>query len=436
MTSRSSRPFSVSAAAVAALTLVVGNIAAAQAKPVRDTLSARARDSLIAAVLADTNDLELDSLSRLRPAAAMRQTVTVRPSYRRYSVGSIDASEQSSYASWSARFRRASFRLDVTPVSYVGDTSFTAGRPQVSFGGASPISGRLDLQLRRADTLRVFAQSASFPGTLSQIDAQALGAVGTSTIDLDAGALGIAARFGVRYAHTRPIGEDGVALSFRGGVEYDPRPSGPNAVSWRGTTVRGGVGINRGITNGTLGASVEATRSFADSLGGRNLFPGGGSLMFDARAIRFVGEDGTGYISVNGFYSRPINIQRPDQPTRLIPLGDFLGITFTGALPVKTMTLLPLVSVLRESSSATAVVSRVPTRLNASGHTTSLSLGLAVPLGRFVTVTPEIGGAFGSVGQTVTSSFPRRFGRPLTSSQSFNDPIRGGWLALEVSVTR
>ena len=427
---------SVSTVAMAVLTFVVGTYAAAQGPPVRDTLSAQARDSLIAAVLADTADLELDSLSRLPSAVAIRQTVTLRPTYRRYGVGGVDAAEQSSYASWSARFRRASIRIDMTPVSYVGDTSLTAGRPQVSFGGASPLSARLDLQLLRADTLRLFAQSASFPGTLAQIDAQALGAVGTSTIDLDAGALGIAARMGVRYARTQPIGDDGVALSFRGGVEYDPRPTGANAVSWRGTTVRGGVGINRTIADGTIGASMEVTKSFADSLGGRNLFPGGGSLLLDARVIRFIGEDGTGFISVLGFYSRPLGIQRPDQPTRLIPIGDFAGITTTGAFPLGALTLLPMASVMRESSSATAVFNRVVTGLNASGQTASLSLGLAVPLGRFVTVTPEVGGALGSVGQTVTSSFPRRFGRPLTSSQAFSDPIRGGWVAVEVTVAR
>ena len=421
---------------MAVLTCVMGTRAAAQSVPVRETLSARVRDSLIAAVLADTNDLELDALSRLPSATALRQTVTLRPTYRRYGVGGIDAAEQSSYASWSARFRRASIRIDMTPVSYSGDTSFTSGRPQVSFGGASPVGGRLDLQFLRADTLRLFAQSASFPGTLPQVDAQALGAVGTSTIDLDAGALGVAARVGVRYAHTQSIGEDGVALSFRGGVEYDPKPSGENSASWRGTTVRGGVGINRISTDGTIGASMEVTKSFADSLGGRNLFPGGGSLMLDARAIRFVGDDGTGFVSVNGFYSKPLGIQRADQPTRLIPIGAFVGVTATGAFPMGALTVLPLVSVIRESSNATAVVNRVSTGLYASGQTASLSLGLAVPVGRFITVTPEVGGAFGSVGQTVTSSFPRRFGRPITRSQSFSDAIRGGWVSLELSVTR
>lgn len=421
---------------MAVLTFAVSTAAVAQSAPARDTLSARVRDSLIAAVLADTNDLELDSLPGLPSPVALRQTMTLRPTVRSYRVGTVDAGEQSAYASWYARFRRATFRVDMTPVSYRSDTSYTAGRPQVSFGGASPVSARLDLQLLRADTLRLFAQSASFPGTLSQIDAQALGAVGTGTIDLDAGALGIAARLGVRYARTQPIGDDGVALSFRGGVEYDPKPSGASSVSWRGTTVRGGVGINRSITDGTLGASLEVTKSFADSLGGRNLFPGGGSLMLDARALRFVGADGTGFVSVNGFYSKPLGIERPDQPTRLIPIGDFAGINATGAFPLGALTLLPMVSVMRESSSATAVVNRVATGLNASGQTATVSLGVAFQLGRFITVTPEVGGAFGSVGQTVTSTFPRRFGRPLTNSQSFSDPIRGGWFALELSVTR
>jgi hypothetical protein len=89
------------------------------------------------------------------------------------------------------------------------------------------------------------------------------------------------------------------------------------------------------------------------------------------------------------------------------------------------------VSVLRESSNAQARLSGIPATLVASGTTASASLGLAIPLGRYMTLTPEAGGAFGSVGQTVSARFPRR-----TRSQSFSDPIRGGWVTLEVSIAR
>ncbi len=397
-----------------------------------DTLSQRVRDSLIAAVLADTLDIEVDTLSLLPSPAPFRQTFTIRPTIRVYSIGNVNASEQASYAGWVGRWRHATLRLNLTPVSYTGDTSTTAtDRPQVGFSGVSPISGRLDIPLRRADTLRVFAQSASFPGALSTIDAQALGAVGTSTIDLDAGALGIAARTGARYTFTQALNDSGVVLTFRGGVEYDPKPSGTEAVSWRGTTLRGGVGIGRTVNDGAIGLSVEFTKSYADSLGGRNLFPGGGTLSFDTRLIRYFGKEQAGFFTLNGFYTKPINIQRPDVPTRIIPIGDFLGATAALAIPAGRVTLLPMVTVLRETSNASTIVSGRNTTLDANGQTGAVSLGVSIPLGRVVTITPEVGGAFGNVGQTVSAQFPRRVLR-----RSFSDPIRGGWFSLEFSVTR
>lgn len=397
-----------------------------------DTLSQRVRDSLIAAVLADTLDLDADTLGFLPPPAPFRQSFTIRPTIRAYSIGNVNASEQASYASWVGRFQRATLRLYLTPVSYKGDTSTAAtARPQVGFSGISPISGRLDISLRRADTLRVFAQSASLPGALSAIDARALGAVGTSTIDLDAGAIGIAARTGVRYTFTQALNDSGVALTLRGGVEYDPKPSGTEAVSWRGTSLRGGVGISRIVNDGAIGLSVEFTKSYADSLGGRNLFPGGGTLSFDTRLIHYFGTEQSAFFSLNGFYTKPINIQRPDVVTRIIPIGDFIGATATLAIPAGRVTFLPVLTVLRETSKASTIVSGRNTTLDAHGQTGAVSLGLSIPLGHVVTITPEVGGAFGNVGQTVSAQFPRRVLR-----RSFSDPIRGGWFALEFSVTR
>ncbi len=443
----SAHRFRTSAAILVALVLAWGGPLRAQSRPdsTSDTLRQRVRDSLIAAILADTSDLvEAELLPLTMPF--FRQSFSIRPTFRRYSLGTVKAEEQASASSWIARFPRATLRLDLTPVSYSGDTSLTAGRPQASVSGVSPVTGRVDVRLRSADTLRIFGQSTSFPGALSTADAQALGAIGTSTVDLDAGAIGIAARIGTRYTLTQPVGDNGVSLMLRGGVEYDLKPGGAEVVSWRGTTLRAGAGISRATISTTAGALVEVTRSFSDSLGGRNLFPGGGALTLDGRLLRFVGADGTGFVSANAFYSRPLGIERPDQPTRLIPIGDFAAVTLAGAFPVRELTLLPTVSLMRESSSATAqvngtvvngvVLNRLTTQLNASGFTSSVSLGLAIPLGRFVSVTPEVGGAFGTVSQTVSSSFPRRIGRPIVRSQGFSDPIRGGWFALEISISQ
>jgi hypothetical protein len=400
-------------------------------------LSARVRDSLLAAVLADTLDevLATEEL-RLQPAPWLRQSFTVRPTLRRYSVAGVAASEQAAPASWLFRFRRATMRLDATPIAYRADTGSASMPTSAVVGGMSPISARLDLRILRADTLRVFVQTASFPGALTAQDASALAAIGTSTIDLDAASLGVSARTGVRYAHTRAIGENGVSLTLRGGLEYDPKPSGTATVSWRGTTLRGGLGVSRQLDDLNFGAFVEVTRSFADSLGGRNLFPGGGSLLAEARALRFFGAESEHFGTVNVFYTKPLGIERPDQPTRLIPVGDFAGVTGSLAMTLGRATLLPVVTLLRESSSATATVDGRPTRLAASGFASSASVGVALPLGSVITITPEVGAALGSVGQTVTSSFPRRIGRPITRSQAFSDPVRGAWATIEVSLSR
>lgn len=410
------------------LTFLLTAPAAAQSRPARpDAASARTSDSLIAEIMADT--LIAPDADRRSSPPAFRQSITMRPVSRRYRVGEIDAAEQGMYTSYMSRFRRATLRVDITPVSYRGDTSTTASRPQVQFGGATPISGRLDLVLRAADTLRVFTQSMSMPGTLATADAQALGAVGTSTIDLDAATLGVAARTGMRYALTQPIGSDGVALSLRGGVEYEPKPTGTSVVSWRGTTIRGGVGLSKSSPNTIVGSSVELTQSVTDSLGGRNQFPGGGSLTVDARLLHFAGTEGRGLVALNGFFARPIAIQRPDVATRRIPIGDFMGATAAFAIPVAAWSVLPTFGVLRESSRFTDTANGVRTTRDASGTTGSATLGLQVPIGRHLTITPEGGAAFGILGQTTStrSTFQNR-------RSSFSDPIRGSWFSLEIAI--
>lgn len=172
------------------------------------------------------------------------------------------------------------------------------------------------------------------PGSLSAADAQAIGTVGTSTIDLDAAALGIAARTGIRYTLTQPPGVTGVSVSLRGGVGYEPESTGSSIVSWRGTTLRGGVGVTRNSDNTMVGRSVEVTRSVTDSLGGRNQYPGGGSLNAAARLLHFVGAAGRGLVALNGLFARPLAIERADVATRLIPIGDFMGATASCAVYV------------------------------------------------------------------------------------------------------
>lgn len=413
--------------ALAAMTAAPAQPLAAQARTIRsDTLTPRVRDSLIAVAMADTLETVRRPATRI---ATSRQTIAVRPTFRSYRVGQINATEQGMATRFASRMGRTTLRVDVTPISYLGDTSAASNRPQVAFSGASPVNARFDVAVRAADTLRVFAQSSSFPGTLRPQDAQAVGAVGTSTIDLDAALLGVAARVGTRYVLTQPIGGDGVSLSLRGGVEYDPKPSGNAVVSWRGTTVRGGLGVSRAHASTTLGASIEMTQSFTDSLGGRNLYPGGGAVTVEARAMRLVGRDGGGLIAFNGFYARPINVQRPDVPTRIIPIGDFFGGTFSAAMPLSSLTLLPVLTVLRESSASQSTSRGTTTTRQGSGQTANASLGLLIPLGRHLSLTPEAGGTIGSVGLTTSDRSALR-----NNSSSFSDAISGRWFSVELSL--
>jgi hypothetical protein len=431
------RLFSVhSAILVMALCISVTGLQA-QARPrPSDTLSTRVRDSLVAAILADTLDSDLDAALDDVPLGRARtqHSMTVRPAMRMYRVGTIDARESSGFTNYTVRSGRATVRLDITPVSYRGDTATTA-QPPVQFSGATPVSARMDVRLRSADTLRLFGQTSSFPSTLTAVDATALGAIGTSTIDLDTYGLGVASRVGGRYALMLPLGSSGASLLVRAGAEFEPKPSGVEPVSWRGTTVRGAIGLSGSVDATTLAASVDVSRSVGyDSLGGRNLFPGGGAVTLDGRLARTFGVDEDGQVLLNAFYSRPFGLERPDQPTRLIPIGDFMGATVTSFVPLGRTTLIPTVSLLRESSTATAVVSNLLQTLSASGVTASGSVALSVPVGSWLTLTPEAGVAGGSVSSRTTTTFPRRPTRPL--GRSFSDGIAGAWFALEVTLSR
>ena len=53
-------------------------------------------------------------------------------------------------------------------------------------------------------------------------------------------------------------------------------PSGTLPVYWRGKTARVGATVSTSVGEAKLSGGVEVSRSVADALDGRNLFPGGG----------------------------------------------------------------------------------------------------------------------------------------------------------------
>ena len=106
-----------------------------------------------------------------------------------------------------------------------------------------------------------------------------------------------------------------------------------------------------------------------------------------------------------------------------------MGATASFSIPAFAWSVLPTFSFLRESSTAASTTNGVRTTRNASGNTGSASLGVQIPMGRHLTLTPEGGAAFGAVGQTTSSR-----GTFQNRRQSFSDPIRGRWVSLEISI--
>ena len=101
-------------------------------------------------------------------------------------------------------------------------------------------------------------------------------------MDLESAGFGTPAIGGGRLALAFPLGN--LVLAARAGVEAEPRPNATSPVYWRGTTLRGGLALTASTGETSVTASVDATRSTADSLSGRNLFPGGGSVTLQVLA--------------------------------------------------------------------------------------------------------------------------------------------------------
>ena len=175
----------------------------------------------------------------------------------------------------------------------------------------------------------MFARSSSDPLTLSPRQTSALSTAGTSTVDLESAGFGTPAIGGGRLALAFPLGN--LVLATRAGVEAEPRPNATSPVYWRGTTLRGGLALTASTGETSVTASVDATRSTADSLSGRNLFPGGGSVTLQVLAQLSVLdpfdplEDERWPVRAVVFYGRPYGNDRADQPNLLIPQGDLLG---------------------------------------------------------------------------------------------------------------
>jgi hypothetical protein len=345
------------------------------------------------------------------------QRVTLRAGLRTYSLGSADVSEALTQAAYS--LRRPGLKLRVAG----GPLRFTSG-DSVAIAGVTPLDARLDLALGARDSLRIGVRAPSSPMTLSGAQVAALASLGTATVDLSSVELGTPAGVAVRYARSLPLGPSaGVLASI--GVDWEPRPSSSRWSFWRGTTVRAGARATAAAGSALLSAGVEATRSFGDSLGGRNLFQGGGTLLARAGAATYLGGAEAAVVDVSAFYFRPFAAERTDAANRRIPSGDFFGAGAILVWPLGELLVTPTLVVSRESSHAGAGLAATAE----SGWAALSSLAVDVPLGSRFSLTPELGYARGSLRSAFAS------GAGGAGGTAFTESLSGWWLATDLSLS-
>jgi hypothetical protein len=385
------------------------------ARPIRaQPPSAALRDSATALLADSLLDEALDGITL--PRHALR----VRAVQRHFTVAGSTMRETAGPLSYHYSGDRVALMMSGTPVSF--------SAPAGVLSGATPIKGRVALRLSPGDTVVFTGQTASSPGALNTSATAALGSIATSTIDLDAVSMGLPAAVGVRAVHVQPI--DRVFLALDAGVEHQPRPDGTTPIFWRGRTISAGASLatQSGAARWTAGA--DWSHSWADSLGGQNLFPGGGLVALDASVDGTIGDPLNGrYGAISLFYLRPYQNSRADQPNRLIPQGRFWGVQGDLSLPAGPVVVSPTASLLREASTVDIGTATVPARLDATGWTISASTTVDITVGR-VTFSPEIGTTVGGVGTSTATTLRTRRGRTVTFPQQFDDPVRGVWFGL------
>ncbi len=358
-----------------------------------------------------------------------QQRATLTATSRTYTVGDSSVSERVATMRLETSGARLHFVLDGSLLRFAA--------PSATIQGSLPLSARLDFAVRPGDTLSAFVRTASRPLDLTSRETSALSTAGTSTVDLESASLGTPAVGGLRLALAFPVGN--AVLAARAGFETEPRPAGTSPVYWRGSTVRGGLALTTSIGESSWTASAEATHSTGDSLGGRNLFPGGGGFTLQLLGDLSVTspfdplEDEQWPIRAVAFYGRPFGNVRADQPNLIIPQGDLFGALGTMLMSAGDLTIAPSLQLLRESSTSESVSGQVRSRNSGSAWTATTGLDVSIPLGSVFELTPQVGYTFGSVEASYAQTTVLRRGRGLTQSASFSDSIRGTWIALQLA---
>lgn len=360
---------------------------------------------------------------------AAQQRIALTATSRSYRVGDSSVSERIATARYETSMARLHFALDASVLRFAA--------PSATIQGSLPAAARLDFATRPGDTISAYVRSASRPLDLTSRETYALSTAGTSTVDLESASLGTPALGGVRLTFAAPVGE--LVLAARGGYELEPSPRGTSPVYWRGSTLKGGLALSGTAGDASWTACVEATRSTADSLGGRNLFPGGGAITlqllgdFSVTSPLDPLEDEQWPIRAVAFYGRPFGNDRADQPNLIIPQGDLLGALGTILVSVGDVIVAPSAQFLRETSSSQSALGVVSSRSSGSAWTASAGLDVTIPFGGIFELTPQAGYTAGTVGASYAQTTVLRRGRGLVQSTSFRDAIRGTWISLQLA---
>ena len=419
--------------ALLALTLLGVQGARAQARPDslvrKDSAAARARilSDSAARVRAVADSILLlddpdDELALDAPVGA-RQSVTIQSLNRGYTIGKNRISENVGLFSYRWGDPDWKVFLSGSPLQYAANGTTISGVP--------PVTGRVDWSFAHGDTLRVYGRSSSVPASLDSLQSAALGLVSVSTIDLESFSLGTPAMFGARTTFTFDLGE--LSLGLHGGLEYQPRPSGTARTYWTGTTLLAGVSLSGPASDLRWTGTVDVSHSSADSLltpgdsVGRNLFQGGGAMNATLQLDGPLTSEGDATGVIGLWYQRPFGNDRPDQPNRLLPVGDTYGAYLTLELPIRSWVFSPSVSVAREHAADDARVSRLLRyQYDAASWAMNAGAALTIPLGKHLDLTPEFGATFGGAAVAFTATTAAGRTSAGLSSANASGPGSGG----------
>ena len=342
--------------------------------------------------------------------------LTVRPGARSYSVETVDVFEALGLLTYS--MRRPGLRLQVSggPLRFTSDDT-------LSISGLSSLQASLEFGLSPRDSLRVALRAPSRPSALSASRVDALASLGTATVDLWSIEFGTPAGLSVQFTHDQPLG--GLTLSTTLAGDVEPRPGGTESIYWRGTTARVGARISGNAGRVRVGLGMDVSRSFGDSLSGRNLFQGGGEVLARASAVGFLSDAGETLIDLSAFYFRPYSTDRQSVAGLRAPVGDLAGASALVVWPLGDLFLVPVLRLSRESGEATSGVSTV----SRTAWSLGTSLALDVPLGPRTTVTPEFGYVHGSLRSELSASSGAGDARFASSNG-----LAGWWAAADFSV--